>query len=108
MLGIALGSDLSWNDHITSVAKPAACKLGFLFRTKRFFTPTLLPTLYPAQIRPCLEYCAHLWRGASKHSLTTLDVIQRRAIRLIGDPALTDSLDSIAHRKTISALSLFL
>ena len=32
-----------------------------------------LLTLYKAQIRPCLEYGSHLWRGASKHSLATLD-----------------------------------
>ena len=107
MLGVALGSDLSWNDHIISVTKAAACKLGFLFRTKRFFTPTQLLTLYMAQIHPCLQYCSHLWRGASKHSLNTLDAIQRRAFRLIGDPALTDTLYSLAHRRSVSALSLF-
>ena len=58
-------------------------------------------------IRPCLEYGSHLWRGASKHSLATLDAIQKRAIKLIGDPTLTNSLDSLAHRRTISALSLY-
>ena len=40
MLGVILSSDLSWNDHIISVAKAAACKLSFLFLTKRFSTPT--------------------------------------------------------------------
>ena len=28
MLGVTLGSDLSWNDHISITAKAAACKLG--------------------------------------------------------------------------------
>ena len=37
----------------------------------------------------------------------TLDAIQKRAIRLIDDPALTNSLDSLAHRRSISALSLY-
>ena len=46
-------------------------------------------------------------RGASKHSLATLDAIQKREIKLIGDPALTNSLDSMSHRRTISALSLY-
>ena len=31
MLGVTFGSDLSWNDHIISVAKAAACKLGLSF-----------------------------------------------------------------------------
>ena len=35
-------------------------------------------------------------------SLNTLNAIQRRAIRLIGDPAaLTDTLDSLAHRRSV-------
>ena len=66
-----------------------------------------LLTLNKAQIRPSIEYGSHLWGGASKHSLATLDAIQKRAIKLIGDPALADSLDSLAHRRTISALSLY-
>ena len=88
----------------TFVAKSAARKIGFLFRSKRFFTPLHLLTLYKAQNRPCLEYDSHLWRGASKYFLASLDTIQKRAIRLIDDSALTDSL---AHRRNVSALSLY-
>ena len=104
MLGVTVGSDLSWN--ISTTAK-AACKPGLLFRSRSYFTPSSLLTQYKAQIRPCLEYGSHLWRGASKHSLAPLDAIQKRAIKLIGDPTLTNSLDSLAHRRTISALSLY-
>ena len=49
----------------------------------------------------------HLWRGASKYSLATLNTIQKRAIRLIDDSSLTDSLDWLAHRRNVSALSLY-
>ena len=76
----------NWNDHISTAAKAAARKLGLLFRSRRYYTPSQLLTLYKAQIRPCLVYGSHLWRGASKHSLATLDAIQKRAIKLIGDP----------------------
>ena len=107
MLGVTLGSDHSWSDPISTTAKAAARKLGLLFRSRRYFTPSQLLTLYKAQIRPCLEYGSHLWRGASKHSLATLDAIQKRSIKLIGDPALTNTLDSLAHHRAISALSLY-
>ena len=39
--------------------------------------------------------------------LLPLDAIQKRTIKLIGDSALINSLDSLAHRRTISALSLY-
>ena len=91
MLGLSLGSCLFLNDHISTAAKADACKLGLLFRSRRYFTPIQFLTLYKPQLRPCLEY-------GSEHSLSTLDEIQKRAIKLIGDPALTNSLDSLAHR----------
>ena len=72
-----------------------------------FSSPMHLFILYKAQIRPCLEYVSHLWRGASKHSLATLDAIQKRAVRLIDDSTPTESLDSLAHRINVPALSLF-
>ena len=75
MLGVSVTSDLSWNEHISSVAKSAARKIGFLFRSKRFFTPLHLLTLYKVQTHPCPEYGSHLWRGASKYYLATLDTI---------------------------------
>ena len=101
MLGVSEASDLSWKEHISYVAKSAARKIGFLF------TPLQLLTLHKTQNRPCLEYGTHLCRGASKLSLASLDTIQKRAIRLIDDSALTDSLDALAHRRNVSALSLY-
>lgn len=83
MMGLNLRSEFYWNDHIISAAKADECKLSFLFRTKRFFKPTQLLSLYKTQIRHYLEYGSHLWRGTSKQSLATLNAIQRRVIRLI-------------------------
>ena len=58
-------------------------------------------------IKKNLASVKDLWRGASKYSLASLDTIQKRAIRLIDDSALTDSLDSLAHRRDVSALSFY-
>ena len=58
-----------------------------------FFTLPQLLNLYEAQIRPCLEYGLHLWRRASKHSLTSLDPIYKRS-------TLTASLSSLANRRS--------
>ena len=59
-----------------------------------------------SSVRPCLEYALHLWRWASKLSLITLDVSQRRAIRLIDDPTVSAPLNSLAYRRNVSALFL--
>src|SRR3978361_186707 len=74
---------------------------------RRYFTSQQLLVLYRAQIRPPLEYCSHIWSSAPKHTLNMLDSVQRRAIRLISNPALTCSLQSLEHRRTVADLSLF-
>nr|CAH7712636.1 unnamed protein product [Callosobruchus chinensis] len=57
-----------------------------------------LLTLYKAQIRPSLEYCSHIWGAAAPTTSSILDAVQRRAIRPIGDPALTCHLQLHSHR----------
>ena len=64
-------------------------------------------TLYISQIRPCLEYCSHVWGAAPLSTLSILDSIQRKAIRLSDDPVLTERLPSLAHRRAVGDLSLF-
>nr|CAH7760730.1 unnamed protein product [Callosobruchus chinensis] len=81
-----------WHEDVSSIATAAGKNLSYLFRVRKFFSPSNLLTLYKAQIRPSLEYCSHIWRAAAATTLSILDVVQRRAIRLIGDPALTSQL----------------
>ena len=55
--------------------------------------------MYKSQIRPSLEYCFHVWGGASKSTLCLLDKVQSKAIRLINNPNLTKSLQPLSHRR---------
>nr|CAH7726691.1 unnamed protein product [Callosobruchus chinensis] len=73
----------------TSITTAAGKKLGYLFRARKYFSPSNLISLYKAQIRPSLEYCSRIWGAAAPTILYILDAVQRRAIRLSGDPALT-------------------
>nr|CAH7758083.1 unnamed protein product [Callosobruchus chinensis] len=68
--------------------------------------PNLL-TLYKAQTRLSLEYCSHIWRAAASTTLSILDAVQRRAIRLIDDPTLTCDLQPHVQRRAVGDLSLF-
>nr|CAH7763996.1 unnamed protein product [Callosobruchus chinensis] len=96
-----------WHEHVSSIATAARKKLGYLFRAKKYFSPSNRLTLYKAQLRPSLEYCSHIWRAAVPTTLSILDAVQRRAIRLIGDPALTCRLQPLSERCAVADLSLF-
>ena len=61
--------------------------------------------LYTGFIRPCLEYCSHIWGSSPYTSL--LDRVESKAIRLIGDPSLTLTLDPLSLCRKVTSLSLF-
>ena len=104
-LGLQISSSLSWRDHIVQIAKSASKKLGVLFWCKQYFSAAQLFKLYTGFIRPCLEYCSHIWGSSPCTSL--LDRIESKAIRLIGDPSLTSTLDPLSLRRKVASLSLF-
>nr|CAH7753132.1 unnamed protein product [Callosobruchus chinensis] len=99
LLGVSITENMIWHEHVSSIATAAREKLGYLFRARKYFSPSNLLMLYKAQIRPSLEYCSHIWGAAAPTTLSILDAVQSRAIRLIGDPALTCHLQPISHRR---------
>ena len=104
ILGIQISSSLSWRDHIVQIAKSASKKLGVLFRCKHYFNSAQLLKLYTGFIRPCLEYCSHIWGSSPYTSL--LDRVESKAIRSIGDPSLTSTPDLLSLRRKVASLSL--
>lgn len=106
LLGLSFNSELSWNSYIASIAKSASKKVGSLFRSKRFLTPEAILYLYKSTIRPCMEYCCHIWAGASSSSLDLLDKIEKRVANLVG-PILASSLQPLSHQRDVASLSLF-
>nr|CAH7743342.1 unnamed protein product [Callosobruchus chinensis] len=106
LLGVSITANMIWHEHVSSIATAAGKKLGYLFRARKYFSPSNLLTLYKAQIRPSLEYCSHIWGAAAPTTLSILDAVQRRAIRLIGDPALTCHLQPLSHRRAVVSLAI--
>ena len=70
-LGLSLSSNLTWKTHIHSLGKHASQKLGFLARARGLFSSSHLLSIYKSQIRPSLDYCSHVWGGASKSTLSS-------------------------------------
>ncbi|CAH2009755.1 unnamed protein product [Acanthoscelides obtectus] len=96
LVAVQITEDLIWHEHISSIAAAAGKKLGYLFRAKKYFSPHDLLTLYKAQIRPSLEYCSLVW-GSAAPTISMLYAVQTRAVRLIDDSSLRDSLGTLSH-----------
>ena len=98
MLGLSFSSKLDWGSYIVSIVKTASKKIGALIRSMKFVSPEV--ALY--NIRPCMEYCCHVWAGAPSCYLELLDKLQKRICRIVG-PSLAASLDSLAHRGNVAS-----
>ena len=91
--------------HIEGLAKSASRKLGVLFRCRSFFSSSELLHLYVGLIRPCMEYCSHVWGGSPYTRL--LDRVEAKAFRLINDVVLTSKLDPLSLRREVASLTIF-
>ena len=106
LLGLTFSNSLTWNEYVEAIAKSAAQKVGSLYRACAYLTPECILYLYKASIRPCMEYCCHLWAGAPAHLLNLLDRIQNRVCNMVG-PQLSLKLQPLSHRRDVASLSLF-
>ena len=106
MLGLNFSSKLDWGSYIVSIAKTASKKIGIFIRSMKFLSPEVVLYLYKSTIRPCMEYCCHVWAGALSCYLELLDKLQKRICRTVG-PSLAASLEPLAHRRNVASLSLF-
>ena len=106
MLGLTFSSKLDWASYIISIAKTASKKIGALIRSMKFLSAEVALYLYKSTIRPCMEYCCHVWAGAPSCYLDLLDKLQKRICRIVG-PSLAASLEPWAHRQNVASLSHF-
>ena len=83
MLGLTFSSKLDWGSYITSIAKTISKKIGALIRSMKFRSPEVALYLYKSTIRPCMEYCCHVWAGAPSCYLDLLGKLQKRISGLL-------------------------
>ena len=105
MLGLTFSSTLDWGSYIISIAKTASKKIGALICSMKLLSSDVALYLYKSTIRPCMEYCCHVWAGAPSCYLELLDKLQKWICRIVG-PSLTASLEPLAHRQNVASLSL--
>ena len=104
---LSFSSKLDWYSYVIfSVAKTASRKIGALIGSMKFLSPDVALYLYKSTISPCMEYCCHVWAGATICYLEMLDKLQKRICRTVG-PSFAASLEPFARRRKVASLSLF-
>ena len=96
---------MDWGSYIISIAKSASKKMGALIVFSSFFLLRFYLRLYKSIIRPCMEYCRHVWVGAPPCYLELLSKLQKRIYRTLVIHLLP--LETLAHRRNVASLSFF-
>lgn len=112
LLGISINRNLSWSSVINKMVSSASQRLGLLRRASPYLDTSQKAMIYKSMVRSVMEYSSCAWMGATPTSLSQLDAVQKRAMRIIG--ITTDDLNSnstniqpLCHRRAVGALSLF-
>ena len=82
-LGITLTQNLSWDVHIDSITSKAGSKVDVLSRLMYKLDRQTLEIMYTSFIRPSLEYGDVVWANMSQCKIRQLELIQKRAGRII-------------------------
>ena len=82
-LGVIVDQNLNWRSHIDFIALKISRSLAILSKLKHLLSNKILLTLYYTLIFPHLSYCIIVWGGAAQSVLHKLDILQKRAIRIV-------------------------
>ena len=77
MLVLNFSSKLDWGSYIVSIVKTASKKIGALICSMKFLSPEVALYFCKSTIRPCMEYCCHVWAGAPSCYLEFVDKLQK-------------------------------
>ena len=84
-LGVLLHRRLNWSKHCRAMRSKALQSLGSLIPLMKSPLPLNLKLLlYKAYIRPQMTYASPAWAFISKKNSVRLQVVQNRALRIIG------------------------
>ena len=84
-LGVLLHRRLNWSKHCKAMRSKALQSLGSLIPLMKSPLPLNLKLLlYKAYIRPQMTYASPAWAFISKKNTIRLEVVQNKALRIIG------------------------
>ena len=92
----------AWDKSLISASK----KIGALIRSMKILFREVALYLCKSTIELCMEYCCHIWAGATSCYLELLDKLQKQICRTFG-PSLASYLEPLAHCWNVASLSLF-
>ena len=82
-LGVILDDKLTWKPHIASVKGKLSKCIGILTKVRNVLNKKGMILLYYSFLYPYLSFCIEVWGKSCPTYLSSLFIVQKRAVRLI-------------------------
>ena len=115
-LGITVSFNLRWNTHVDELCTKANKHLNVMLPLKYKLDRRSLENMYKPFVRPVMEYGIVVWGGTYDTSLSKLEEINIKAMRIITGAtekcniaklSLETSISSVAERRDMAMLLMF-
>ncbi|PKU44313.1 rna-directed dna polymerase from mobile element jockey-like [Limosa lapponica baueri] len=100
-LGVLMDEKLNMSRQCALAAQKAKHILGCIKRSMASRSREVILPLYPALVRPHLEYCVQLWSPQHRKAMDLLERVQRRATKMI------TGLEHLCYKDRLRELGLF-
>jgi hypothetical protein len=84
-LGVIIDAKFTWVDHIKMVQSKISKSCAILYKLKYVLNQRAMYILYCTLILPYINYCCEVWGNTCQSRLTRLIMIQKKAIRNVGN-----------------------
>ena len=109
ILGVTFDKKLLWSKHISNISTRTGQKLGALRKVANKLNRDCRATVYKAQVRSVMEYASLCWMNASPTTLSQLDNIQKKALKIISVDEVAAcsslSINTLNHRRQVAAVT---
>ncbi len=84
-LGIIMDDKLTWKYHITELCKKVSKSIGIIYKMRKLCPQRIQMSLYYSLIHSQLNYGTCIWGNADAIHINKLRVLQKKAVRIIGN-----------------------
>ena len=106
LLGITIGTRLSFDDHISKLCNKAFMQLNSIFRLKKYMSQKELEVVLNSSIYSNFNYCPLVWHFSTNKSIEKIENIHKHCLRLTLNDSKSDYKTLLDKTKTL-AIEIF-
>ena len=100
-LGIQMSSDLTFGKHISKITTSCRKLAGWVMRTFKTRSATVLVTIWKSLLQSRLDYCSQLWSPYTASDINKIEDVQRKFIAKI------EGMQNLNYRQRLQTLKMY-